>query len=63
MKGKVCDNREAIAIILDSPLGEIFDIMRNAVEIDGVTEREWAFNYIDVTFTVKVELKGDGVAE
>ena len=63
MKGKVCDNQDAIADILDSPLGEIFDIMRNAVEIDGVTEREWAFKYIDVTFTVKVELKGDGVAE
>lgn len=55
----VCTNQDEIMEILSSPLGEIFDIMKNAVENSDGTEREWTFNYTDVTFTVKVELKGE----
>lgn len=59
----VCTNQDEINEILESSLGEVFSFMKNAVEKSDDIEREWTFNYTGVTFTVKVELKGDGVAE
>lgn len=59
----VCTNQDEIREILDSPLGEILDMMKHAVEKQGINEREWTFNYPDVAFTVKCELKGDSVAK
>ena len=53
----VCTNEEEIALILSSPVAEIFDIMHKAIEIEGIPMREWTFDWNDVRFTIKVEKK------
>ena len=57
MSDGICNDQEAIADIMNSGFGEILGIMKQSIELKGLKEHEWVFQWNDIKFTIKVEKK------